>query len=75
MLEKKTILDIQGDPGSGLAVIMFTDGTTVCIESGFGLRQLANAFNGKVIGQEIVFSVDEFGLMDSFCPAEDYVEA
>jgi hypothetical protein len=57
---------------SGLWTLIFQDGRSVLVESGFGVRQLAACFGAtegsgdlleKVVGQEIVFSTDDFGML------------
>jgi hypothetical protein len=57
------IVDIAGG-ASGLATIGFADGSRVLVESGFGLRQFANAFGSlrAAIGRTIGYNVD-FGMM------------
>lgn len=72
-----TIVDISGGM-SGIAQITIDQGdgdtTTVMVESGFGVRQLVNAFDGNPIGQQIEYDVDDMGIMTNFVPAgfDDY---
>jgi hypothetical protein len=75
------IKDVTGTPGSGLANLNFTDGCSVLIESGFGLRQLAACFgaeqgagdlNRKIRGQKIVYTLDDFGILAGFSHYADF---
>lgn len=62
------ISKIDSDVGSGIATLHFQDGSFVFIESGFGLRQLASAFENdeSAIGKSIVYEKDDVGVMTSF---------
>lgn len=76
------IQSITGQSMSGIACIHFEDGSSVFVESGFGMRQLAAAFDAenpgqfkdKVIGQVIEYEVDQFGVMAEFKPNEGWEE-
>lgn len=68
---------------SGLWQITFDNGDFVHIESGTGVRQLANAFGAtegtgdlaeKIIGQEVIYSVDGLGVLHGFTPIEMWEE-
>ena len=72
-----TITGLCGHPLMGLWHLVLTrDGVPdlVYIESGYGVRNLAMAFGAtedglrKVIGQEIIYSVDDYGLLSGFTP-------
>jgi len=62
------ISKVESDVGSGIATLHFQDGSSVLVESGFGLRQLADAFEGEesVVGKPIVYERDEYGIMTTF---------
>ena len=75
------IKGLTGHPMSGLWQLRFEDGHVAHIESGFGVRQLASCFGAtegtgdlleKIVGQEIVYSVDEFGVLEGFAPIEEW---
>lgn len=75
------IKSISGTPGSGLAELNFTDGCSVMIESGFGLRQLAACFGAsegrgdliqKIRGERIVYTLDDFGILAGFSPYSEF---
>lgn len=57
---------VRSDPRSGMAQILFTNRKKVLIDSGFGLRQLADAFDDDPIGKEIVYSVNKYNVMIGF---------
>ena len=76
-----TIAGVSGHPMSGLWTLHFEDGKSCHIESGYGMRQLASCFNAhegtgdiqeKIAGQELVYSVDEFGVLCGFTPLDDW---
>jgi hypothetical protein len=76
-----TMKNITGQRGSGIANLNFTDGSSVMIESGFGVRQLAacygaDMFEGdlidKIRGQQIVYTVDDFGILAGFSPYSEF---
>ena len=56
---------------SGLATVVFEDGSFAYIESGFGLRQLASAFGSleAAVEQRIDYEADGL-LMEWFCPLD-----
>lgn len=71
----------RGAMMSGLWTLHFEDGTSVHLESGFGVRQLAACFGAhegtgdlqeKIKGQEIVYTEDAFGILEGFTPAEEW---
>jgi hypothetical protein len=66
---------------SGLWTLIFEDGSSAHIESGFGVRSLAACFGAtegtgdlmeKIEGEEIVFGVDDFGIVEWFIPSEHW---
>lgn len=74
---KGTIASIGGHPMSGLWTLQFDDGSLVHIESGYGVRALASCFGAtegagdlleKIIGKEIYYSVDAFGVLEGSRP-------
>ena len=76
-----TIAGISGHPMSGLWQLQFEDGEMVHIESGYGVRLLANVFDAregsgdlldKIIGQKIVYSLDFMGVMEDFTPIDEW---
>lgn len=78
-LRKGTIQTISGHPMSGLWTLVL-DTDAVHIESGYGVRNLAAAFGAtegsgdlleKIAGQEIYYSVDDFGVLAAFTPADE----
>jgi hypothetical protein len=75
------IKGIGGVKGSGLATLEFEDGSSVMIDSGFGIRQLANCYEAheskgdlldKIRGQELIYTVDDFGILAGFSPLADF---
>lgn len=81
MTYQKTIAGISGHPMSGLWELIFTDGYSCFIGSGYGVRSLAACFGAtegtgdlqeKIEGQEIVFSVDGLNVLEGFTPADDW---
>ena len=61
----------------GIATLFFEDGSSVFVDSGIGLRALAQCFDAtdercdlfeKIRGKEILYELDEFGVMISFTP-------
>ena len=78
---KGTIAGISGNMMSGLWQLHFENGQTCHIESGYGVRQLAACFGAtegsgdlqeKIEGKEVVYSVDEFGVLEGFTPIDDW---
>lgn len=69
-----TIVGVSGPLMSGLRTLHFRDGTTVLVESGFGMRQLygaARAMGRKtIVGMRIRYRLDDMGLgvMAAFRP-------
>ena len=61
--------------GSGLAVI-YINNVPIFIESGFGLRTIAQAFGSleKAIGKEIEYTVSWNNVLEGFTPADEGVE-
>jgi hypothetical protein len=84
MITKRSVITgISGHPMSGLWNLSFDNGDFVHIQSGSGVRALASAFGAtegsgdlqeKIIGQEIIYSVDFMGVMYGFTPAEEWDE-
>jgi len=75
------IAGISGHPMSGLWELHFEDGTSVHIESGYGVRSLAACFGAtegtgdlseKIKCQKIVYSVDAFGVLEGFTPIDEW---
>jgi len=57
------------------------NGTRVHIESGHGVRQLADRFGAtegkgdlqdKIRNQDVYYSVDPFGVLEAFTPADEW---
>ena len=89
MLCKGTITGLSGHPMSGLWQLLIEpeldDMLAGCpnivhISSGYGVRQLAEAFGAtegkgdlmeKITGKEIYYSTDAFGVMDGFTPVAE----
>lgn len=80
-LNRDRIAGVSGHPMSGLWMIAFQSGRIAHLESGHGTRQLAACFgategsgdlNEKLVGQDIYWSPDEFGIFAGFTPAEDW---
>lgn len=80
-LARGIIAGISGHPMSGLWTLMFMDGKQVHIESGHGVRNLARCFGAtqgkgdlqdKIRNQDIYYSVDAFGVLEAFTPADEW---
>ncbi len=69
---EKTIKDIRINPGSGLACLMFEDGSDVMVESGFGVRCLVRVFGSleEMVGQTIQYTTDSVGILEGFVPMD-----
>lgn len=76
-----TIRTLAGHPLSGLWQLVFESGHVVHVESGVGVRVLAAAFDAtmgagdlleKIAGQEIIYCVDELGVLDGFTPVDEW---
>lgn len=76
------ISSITGHPMSGLWTLLFESGAHAHIESGYGVRQLAACFGAtegsgdlleKIAGQEIVYSLDDFGVLEGFTPIAEWL--
>ena len=74
------ITGLSGHPMSGLWQL-FTTAGMVHIGSGHGVRQLAHAFGAtegagdlmeKIVGQEIVYTVDFMGVLEGFTPIDEW---
>lgn len=72
------IHNLSGHPMSGLWELRFESGVAALVSSGHGVRQLARCYGAvegsgdlleKIVGQEIYFSVDGFGVLEWFQPA------
>jgi len=83
-MQKGIIAGISGHPMSGLWTLMFEEGEMVHISSGYGVRNLAAAFGAtegsgdlleKIQGQEVYYSVDEFGVLEGFTPVDEATPA
>ena len=80
-LARRIIAGISGHPMSGLWNLVFMDGNTVHIESGYGVRNLARCFGAsegkgdlqdKIRGQDVYYSADAFGVLEAFTPANEW---
>lgn len=80
---KRTIAGISGDASSKLWTLHFEDGSAAKIGSGHGVRTLARVYGAtegtndlieKIKGKEILYSVDEMGVMEGFTPVEEASE-
>jgi hypothetical protein len=80
-LARRIIAGVSGHPMSGLWTLVFMDGTRVHIESGHGVRQLAECFGAtegkgdlqdKIRNQDVYYSVDAFGVLEAFTPADEW---
>lgn len=82
MITKIGIIEgLSGHPMSGLWTLHFEDGNVCHIESGGGVRRLAACFDAhegsgdlqdKIKGQEVVYSVDDMGVLFGFTPVCDW---
>jgi hypothetical protein len=72
-----TITGLSGHPMSGLWLLSFANGDVTPIESGHGVRQLAACFGAtegkgdlmeKIVGKEVYYTVDGFGILEAFTP-------
>ena len=79
--KRGTIAAISGHPMSGLWQLHFEDGFSCHIESGYGMRNLARCFGAtegtgdiqeKIEGQEVIYSIDDLGILIGFTPLEDW---
>ena len=79
---KGTINGFSGSWGSGIGYLVIDERPVPC-ENGATVRALAGAFPGfisaghcvdnqAIAGKEIVYSVDELGMLANFTPAEDW---
>lgn len=72
------IIGIHCTTGSGLASVeVITEDHlthTVPISSGFGLRQLFEAFDGEPMGKQIDFRLGQFGVMEGFTIPEEVTD-
>jgi hypothetical protein len=82
---RATISHFQGSWSSGLATLVFEDGSHVLADSGPLGRALDSAFdcvgpghcidNSKINGKEIVYLMDDMGLtMAGFVPYEEWLD-
>ena len=80
-LARRIIAGIAGHPMSGLWNLVFMDGNTVHIESGYGVRNLARCFGAsegkgdlqdKIRNQDVYYSVDALGVLEWFLPADEW---
>ena len=80
-LARRIIGGLSGHPMSGLWTLIFMDGTQVHIESGYGVRNLADCFGAtegkgdlqdKIRGQDVYYSADAFGVLEAFTPADEW---
>jgi len=78
---KGTLIGFGGSWGSGIGHLLFSDQPAVMCENAATVRALENAY-GDVIDaghkatikspREIVYSVDDFGLLLGFTPADEW---
>lgn len=70
-----TIKALCGNPMSGLWILIFEEGESAFIESGYGVRQLAAAFDAHegsgdllecIKGKRINYDTDELGILECF---------
>ena len=75
-----TIAGLDYQFPSGLALLAFTNGKLVYVESGCGLRSLAWCFGAiegkgdlleKIVGRKIRYETDCMNVMEWFAPLED----
>ena len=74
-----TIAGLDYQFPSGIAVLALTNGETVYVESGCGLRSLAACFGAtegkgdlreKILGRRIRYEIDFMNVMEWFTPLE-----
>ena len=74
-----TIAGLHYQFPSGLALLAFTNGEIVYVESGCGLRTLASCFGAtegkgdlgkKILGRQIRYQTDFMNVMEWFVPLE-----
>ena len=79
VVQHGTISGLSGHPMSGLWTLHFEEGPPAFIESGYGVRALADCFGAtefsgdlmeKIKGQRIVYVTDFLGVMEWFAPDE-----
>ena len=75
-----TIAGLHYQFPSGLALLAFTNGEIVYVESGCGLRTLASCFGAtegkgdlreKILGRQIRYGTDFMNVMEWFAPLEN----
>jgi len=62
----------MGRPGSGIAILRMSNGDTVFVESGYGIRCLVGIFGSfrGIIGQTVSYVTDGMGLLYEVAPAD-----
>ena len=74
-----TIVGLDYQFPSGIALLAFTNGKLVYVESGCGLRSLASCFGAiegkgdlleKIVGRKIRYETDSLSVMEWFAPLE-----
>ena len=70
-MEEGIIKELKMEMGSGLSTLIFEDGTSVLIESGFGVRQLNRCFGDEDLKGKKIFYKQDRGLMTYFEPEEE----
>jgi hypothetical protein len=67
-----TIADFSGNFGSGIAFVVFDDGSRVPVESGYGMRVIASCFASlrAAVGKTVEYELDDLGMLLSFSPVE-----
>lgn len=67
-----TIVGVQHQPGSGLALLVLVDESErtrlVPADAGPLFRALRSAFDDEAIGREVAYSVDVRGALEGFTP-------
>lgn len=78
-IRKGTIAGIEWERGSGLAMVGIDEETTggtsrrvaIPCDAGPTFRALRSAFGDEVAGQEVLFTVDNLGVLEGFSPVEE----
>jgi hypothetical protein len=75
------ISGLEGQPMGGIMTLCFDSGRYAHIESGFGMRIMAEVFGARefdgnilecIVGQDIVWWQDDIGMMAAFVPATEF---
>ena len=72
---RATIIGFRGSWGSGLAELIVVDEAericSVYCDNAPTVRALRAAFGDSILGRDIFFELDRFGVLESFSPAEE----